>query len=211
MSKRLVFVLDLIVNLALPWLAYKLTVDRFGEFGGLVASAIPPMLWSLVELARFRRLDPISALALGGIALSLLGLVLGGSPRLLLLRESLLSGVIGLVFLVSLLFRQPLIYHLAHATLRREGGDRADELQRRWQDNPVMRRALRMMTLAWGMGLTGETALRSWMAWNWSSERFLAVSPLIGYGIYGGLMLWTFWYRRQLSHLRAAPLPSQTA
>jgi len=57
---------------------------------------------------------------------------------------------------------------------------------------------MRMMTAVWGVGLTGETAIRSWMAWTWPIERFLVVSPFIGYGIYGGLLAWTLWYRKKL-------------
>jgi hypothetical protein len=57
---------------------------------------------------------------------------------------------------------------------------------------------MRMMTAVWGVGLTSETALRSWMAWTWPIERFLVVSPFIGYGIYGGLLVWTLWYRKTL-------------
>ena len=30
------------------------------------------------------------------------------------------------------------------------------------------------------------------------SLAFLVVSPLIGYGIYGGLLVWTLWYRKTL-------------
>ena len=40
--------------------------------------------------------------------------------------------------------------------------------------------------ITWGMGLTGETALRGWMAWHWPVERVLVVSPFVGYGIFGG-------------------------
>jgi hypothetical protein len=57
---------------------------------------------------------------------------------------------------------------------------------------------MRLMTAVWGVGLTSETALRSWMAWSWPVERFLVVSPFIGYGIYGALLVWTLWYRKTL-------------
>ena len=36
------------------------------------------------------------------------------------------------------------------------------------------------------------------MALTWPIERFLVVSPFIGYGIYGGLTLWTLWYRKTM-------------
>jgi hypothetical protein len=66
---------------------------------------------------------------------------------------------------------------------------------------------MRLMTLVWGIGLTAETALRSWMALTWPIGRFLVVSPFIGYGIYGGLALWTLWYRKTLSDRGAAKVP----
>jgi hypothetical protein len=52
-------------------------------------------LWSGIELLRFRRIDALSLLVLAGILLSLLAMLLGGSPRVLLMRESLLSGLFG--------------------------------------------------------------------------------------------------------------------
>src|SRR5689334_2766940 len=99
--KHLHLALDLGCNIAFPWIAYKLAEPVWGEFGGLLASALPPLLWSVVGLVRHRRVDALSTMILAGIALSVFALLLGGSPKLLLVRESLISGLIGLAFLVS--------------------------------------------------------------------------------------------------------------
>lgn len=198
MKLRPAFLLELAVNLLLPWLAYRLATPHWGETGGLIASAVPPVIWSLVELARFRRVDALSVIVLLGIVLSLGAMALGGSPRMLLLRESLVSGAVGVAFLLSLPMPRPLIFYLARATVAREvagGGARIDAL---WNERPAFASSMRMMTAVWGVGLTGETAIRSWMAWTWPIERFLVVSPFIGYGIYGGLLAWTLWYRKKL-------------
>ena len=63
------------------------------------------------------------------------------------------------------------------------------------------------MTAVWGLGLTGENALRSWLAWHWPIERFLVVSPFIGYAIYGALTVWTLMYRKKLQK-RATAAPA---
>jgi hypothetical protein len=191
-------VLELGINLFLPWLAYRLAQPHWGEFGGLLASAAPPTLWSLIELARFRRADALSLMVLLGIMLSLGAMALGGGARMLLLRESLVSGAIGIAFLLSLAGRKPLVYYLARATLAREAADGAARIETLWREKPAFVAAIRVMTLVWGVGLTGETMLRAWMAWTWPIERFLAVSPFIGYGIYGALMLWTLRYRKKM-------------
>ncbi|WP_341312479.1 VC0807 family protein [Paraburkholderia sp. IMGN_8] len=198
MKLRPGFVLELAVNFLLPWLAYRFALPHLGETGALIASAVPPIVWSLIELARFRRVDALSVVVVAGIVLSVAAMALGGSPRMLLLRESLVSGAVGVVFLLSLPMRRPLIFFLARATVAREMEGGAARFEALWRERPALATSLRLMTLVWGVGLTGETALRAWMALTWPIERFLVVSPFIGYGIYGGLTLWTLWYRKTM-------------
>jgi len=198
MKLRPGFVLELAVNFLLPWLAYRLALPHLGETGALIASAVPPIVWSLIELVSFRRVDALSVVVVAGIVLSVAAMALGGSPRMLLLRESLVSGAVGVVFLLSLPMRRPLIFYLARATVAREMEGGAARFETLWSERPALVSAMRFMTLVWGVGLTGETALRAWMALTWPIERFLVVSPFIGYGIYGALTLWTLWYRKTM-------------
>src|ERR1700744_4711 len=196
MKLRPGLVVEMAVNFLLPWLAYRFTLPHLGEPGPLIASAVPPIVWSLIELARFRRIDALSVVVVAGIVLPVAAMALGGSPRMLLLRESLVSGAIGVLFLLSLPMRRPLIFYLARATVAREMEGGAAHFEALWRERPGLAPAMRAMTLVWGVGLTAETALRAWMALTWPIERFLVVSPFSGYGIYAGLALWTLWYRK---------------
>jgi hypothetical protein len=198
MKIRKSLIVELGVNLLLPWLAYRYSLPHWGETGALYASAIPPIIWSLVEFARFRRVDALSVLVLLGIALSCIAMALGGSARLLLLRESMISGAVGVVFLVSLALPRPLTFYLARATMARESESASARFEAAWHGQPSLRRSIWLMTLVWGAGLTIEALVRSWLAWHWPPERYLAVTPFISYGIYGGLMGWTLWFRRRL-------------
>jgi len=207
MKIRAGLIVELGVNLVLPWLAYRLALPHWGELGALYASAVPPVVWSLVEFARTRRVDALSVLVLLGIALSVVLMALGGSPRLLLMRESMASGAIGIVFLLSLAMRRPLTFYLARATVAREGEGSAARFEALWDERPALRRSIRLMTGVWGLGLTGENALRSWLAWHWPIERFLVVSPFIGYAIYGALTVWTLMYRKKMQR-RATAAPT---
>jgi hypothetical protein len=204
MKIRKSLLIELGVNFFLPWLAYRLALPHWGELVALYASAVPPILWSMIEFARRRRVDSVSALVLLGIALSIGVMALGGSPRLLLVRESLISGAIGAAFVVSLLFSRPLIFYLARATVGREAEGGAARFETAWNERPTLRRSIRMMTVVWGVGLVIENLLRTWMAWNWPIERYLLISPVVGYGIYGGLTIWTVFYRKRL---KAQPAP----
>lgn len=178
-------------------MVYRLLNGRYGEFVALVASAAPPMLWSIYELARFRKLDALSLLVLGAILLSLLALLMGGSPRLLMVRENLFSIPIGLAFLISAATARPAIYYLAVATLQRQSAENRARFEAVWQ-RPHVLRGLRVMSIVWGAGLVAQGLLLGWMAWTWPIERYLLLSPIIGYGMIAVLLIWTFRYRSTL-------------
>ena len=122
----------------------------------------------------------------------------GGDARMLLIRESFASGMIGVVFLLSLALPRPLIFYLARATVAREAEGGAEEFEQVWNEHPALRRNLRLMTGIWGAGLTVEMLLRCGLAWYMSVERVLGVGPIVSYAIYGLLIAWTFWFRGRM-------------
>ncbi len=202
-------ILELVVNLLLPWVAYRVAHPYFGETGALYASAIPPIVWSVVEFIRSRRIDAVAAVVLLGIALSIAGMALGGSARTLLMRESLASGTIGVVFLLSLFRDRPLIFYLARATVAREMAGGAARFETVWAEQPGLRQMLRLMTFVWGACMTLEMLLRLWMVVTWPVERVLVVSPIMGYTVFGTLLLWTFWYRRRMRERNSVDIPTR--
>jgi hypothetical protein len=197
------FAIELFVNVALPYACYSLVQPRFGDVRGLLASSVPPILWSLAEFARKRRVDAVSILVLLGIALSLVAFIGGGSVKFLQLRENLVTGLIGLVFLGSAAIGKPLIYQLALAGAARQSAAAKDELVR-LKDNPYFRRSMTTMTLVWGFGLLGATAIASVLVFTLSIRTYLIVSPFVGYGIMGAIALWTVWFSRRERNRGAA-------
>lgn len=193
--KRVVFALEILFNFLLPWACYRLAKPHFGAIHAIMASAAPPMAWSLIEFARKRRIDAISVMVLGGIGLSLVGFALGGSAKLLLMRESLITGLIGIVFVASAIVGRPLIYVLASASLKRQSPEDGAALAAH-KDRPGFRRMMTMMTIVWGVGFIVETTIRGVLVFSLPVGRFLIVGPIVGYATIGLLMLWTFLYGR---------------
>jgi hypothetical protein len=193
----------LVANVGLPLLIYHQLVPQKGEVTALLLSSVPPLLWSGWDVARFRRIDALSLLVVLGIFLSLVAMAIGGSPRLLLLRESLVGGLIGLGFLVSSLRAKPLMFYLVRSTVAKESAEALRRFEAAWP-KPRLVRFIRLTTWVWGFGLVLEALLRCWLAWSWPIERFLAVAPFIGYATYFSLMGWTLWYARRL---RTTPAP----
>jgi uncharacterized membrane protein len=190
--------MEVAANVIGPWAVFTLLDGRLGDTNALIASALPPLIWSVIELARSRRVDALSAVVLAGILLTLAATLLGGSPRLLQIRENAVTGLIGVVFLATLYLKRPLIYHLACATFARQNPESARRLEV-FAATPRGVLFFRNLTLFWGLGLIAQTAVLVWLAFIWPIGRFLLLSPLIGYGLLGLLVVGTLWYRRHLN------------
>jgi intracellular septation protein A len=187
--------LDFLVNLGGPFLVYQLAAGHMSETAALMLSSAPPILWSVAQLIWSRKLDTLSLLVIAGIALSLVATLLGGSPRLLLVRESLITGIFGLIFLGSLLFPKPLMFYIVKTTVTKQGMSE-EAFASRWSI-PGFRSTFNLMTVFWGAGLLVEATVKIILAFTMPTGLFLVVSPIISYGIYFGLLGWSIWYGNQ--------------
>jgi hypothetical protein len=118
-----------------------------------------PLGKSIFDAAKHRKLDPVSVLVLLGIGASAGGILLGGSPRLLLMRESLFTAVFGLICFASLLLPRPMMFHFGQEFIA------GDDLvkRRRYQTSwalPEVRVTSRLITVVWGSVYLGEFAIR---------------------------------------------------
>jgi intracellular septation protein A len=209
MGKGKLFVaLDFLVNLGGPWLVYRLVEGSTSITGALILSSVPPIIWSLWQLVHNRKLDVISVLVIAGIAASLAATMLGGNPRLLLVRESFITGVFGLVFLGSLWFPRPLMFYIVQATIAKQG-IAEDQFAAKWSV-PRFRQTFYLMTAVWGVGLIAQMVLQIILAFALSIEQDLVFSPIAGYGFYFALFGWSFWYgkrqKKQGERLAAAKI-----
>lgn len=187
------------INLVLPWLAYRLAYPHWGQPGALLASAVPLLAWMTWDMVRHRHFDTVSGIVLIGIVLSLAAATLTGAPSKLTLDEPLVSGMIGLAFLVSLALPRPMVFYLARSTLARESIESARKFEQDWRERPMLATRIRIMTVMWGVGLTAENVLRTLLVWGAESDpHAVLASNGVRYGFYGCLTLWTIWYRRRI-------------
>jgi hypothetical protein len=195
------------VNVVLPYIIYSYAQPIYGDVHALIASSAPPIVWSVVEFARHRRVDFLSVFVLFGIVLSLLAFVGGGGVKFLQLREKLVTVIFSFVFLGSAAIGKPIIYELARAGMKRS--NQTEELARfeKLRDHGPFRRSMMVITLAWGFGLLGDALVSLALVYAIPVKDYLIVNPVLGYATAGGLSVWTFWYarkRRREGEARAA-------
>ena len=192
-------IFSLLINGFLPWLIYTLLrrYTHVSEMTALLATSVPSFLDALVGVVRKHRLDVLAGFTLFTIAISLCLVAAGGSPKLYLVRESLVTGAFGVLALVSLLFPRPLTFYLVRYIGNGDDPERAAYFDSEWKD-PGFRRDTRTITVIFGVATVAETAIRVHLAFAWPVSHFLAVSPLIFYG-YGAFMFAAFAVYKKLS------------
>ncbi|REE81528.1 hypothetical protein A8990_11852 [Paenibacillus taihuensis] len=189
MFKRLYVIFTLLINGVVPWALYVWLSDYMSSLAALSVATLIPLIDNLIYLAKHRKLDAFGSLMLFTFVLTIALVLIGGSEKILLVRESLITAGVGIVFLGSLFFTRPIMYHLATRFVA------GNDFPNSW-GYAYFRFVMRLMTTVWGIMLTGEAAVRVYMVYRLSTERYLALSNIVLYGFIGAAVLWTVAYRR---------------
>jgi hypothetical protein len=193
MQKALRAAPEILANFVAPWGVYEALAGRFGDTDALIASAVPPLLWSIYELVKTRRVDAVSVVVVSAILLTVAATFMGGSARLIQMREAMVTGAVGLLFIVTLGMKRPMIFYLARAMVARSTEGGVEAYEQVWA-GPGVPQVFRVLTVVWGLGLLVQTSAMCWLAWIWPIGRFLLLSPFISFGIFGLLMAWSLGY-----------------
>ncbi len=190
---------SLIVDGLCPLVAYEVVmawVPGTSQIVALGVGAIFPATNGVVSIVRRRRLDFIGAVVLVGLVVSIVATAISRDPRILLIRESFVTGALGLLSLISFLWPRPLMFYVGRQFS--VGDDRAaiEAFDARWSV-PGFRATFRVLTLVWAVGWIGEFALRVVMVWTLSIPEVLAISPFVFNGITLVLIAWTVAYVRR--------------
>jgi hypothetical protein len=182
---------QLVVAGILPVIGYSLLRPHVGsDATALAAVMVFPLADIAVERRRHGGFEPIGLISLVGIVVGLVGaLALNGNATMLKLRESMLTGVFGLVCLGSLLASRPAMFYLGRAFATAGDPAKSAEFDLLWA-RPGASRRFRTVTAVWGVALLAETAFRTVLALTISTERFLAIAPIVGWVVIGALL----WY-----------------
>jgi hypothetical protein len=162
----------------------------------LAAVMVFPIIEIAVERYRHGRFEPIGIIALIGIGIGLLGAVaLNGDATLLKVRDSLVTGLFGIVCLGSLGTRRPAMFYLGRSFATGDDPEQVTEFDTIWELPGVPGR-FRFVTAVWGVALLAEALLRTALALTIPTETFLVVTPILNWTVIGGLLWFTATFSR---------------
>jgi hypothetical protein len=182
-------------NAVLPYVTYLL-LTRYGiaTVPALAAGAVFPAATTLFGILRAGRADAVGIIVLAATGASVASALWLTSPYLALAKGSFITGVIGLVFLISLLLKRPLVFYAASAGMDQAAVHRADALR---NSQPAHRHFMRKLTAIWAIAMLAEATLRLILIPLLPIAIFLPISEIMWIGFFAAMTAWSWRYGKR--------------
>jgi hypothetical protein len=132
----------------------------------LSAGAALPALGAIYKLLARRRLDGIALLVVATMVISICVSVIAHSPRFLLAKDGLITGIWGTWFIASVGARRPAALIFARPFMEGRRVFAARSWDSLWETDAAFRRIWRTSSLIWGSGMLIDAALRVVMSYS---------------------------------------------
>jgi hypothetical protein len=152
--------LPLVLDVAVPLGAYYLMQHLgFSLMVSLVVSGLVPAIRVIASAVRERRVEGLALAVLTLTVISIPVAFIAGSPKVMLAKDAIGTGALGVWLIVSALISRPAMADSARPFLAKTASTSAawDQLV---VDSPNFRAALNAMTTVWGIGFLVECVAR---------------------------------------------------
>lgn len=192
---------DIALNIGIPYLIYTVAHNYFhaSEILALTLSSVYPIFDIIIEFYKDHTLNFISVIVLIGTVTGIIGALISGDPKLVLIRESFFTFLLGLACFVTLIFGKPLMFYFAREFVAGKDAKKRKEFTEILQHKRA-RNLFRLITLVWGIVYVVEFIVKIFIVYTFSISLTLIVSPISTYGFTFAALAWTFWYSKKFRH-----------
>ncbi len=181
----------LVLDIALPLVGYyTMHALGFSDWAALLAATAAAGLRLTAVALRSRQVSWFSAIMFVFFGVGLALAFVGGDPRVLLLKDSFSTALLGAVFLASLATSRPLTLAAAQDSTPWRGRT----LGLLYRSEPAGRRAFRITTLVWGIGLLSEALVRLPLVYLLPVDVMVGLSTVLMIGAMAALAGWNILY-----------------
>lgn len=217
-----------VIDVALPLIIYYTIRPHFvSVIPPLLISAVPTAVWAIASMIWLRRVDYLGTLMVISFCISAILSVISGDPRVLFLREGIVTGVLGFAFFCTLFpvtiplakgrkfEMRPFTFWMSRQWM--DMGKTHGQADYAWKNSSWSRWAHRLSSFCWALALLGEFIIRVLLI-----EVFVEVPvlkavniiniglvALLGFGIFSSivsLFIFPRFIRKELERKKAAGL-----
>lgn len=193
-------IISILINAILPLITYKILINHIPSITALIISTTIPIIDNIYHITKEKKIDIFASLIILGFIVGIISMLFGGSQKLLLIRQSYITAVIGILFLTSMFFPKPMIYYLAKKFINSQDKyvkNNKSTIDEKWK-NPHFRFSMKFLTFIWGICLVLEAVCNISLVFILSVSKYMLISSLVSYGFIGCAAFITFFYRKKI-------------
>jgi hypothetical protein len=157
-----------------------------------------PAIGVAVDWIRWRTLEVVAAVVLGGIALSIVLAVVSDDPKVILLEGAAITATFGLACFASLFARRPMIFFFAQAFSGGRHSAEGAEFDSDYDTYADARFFWRTVTVVWGVVDIAQAAALAYIVHTSSTGTALTYNRTVPWVVTALLFGWTFWWGERL-------------
>lgn len=194
-------IISILINAILPLITYKILINHIpSSITALIISTTIPIIDNIYHIIKEKKIDIFASLIILGFIVGIISMLFSGSQKLLLIRQSYITAVIGILFLISMFFPKPMIYYLAKKFINSQ--DKYAKNNKSTIDekckNPHFRFSMKFLTFIWGICFVLEAVCNISLVFILYVSKYMLISPLVSYGFIGCATFITFFYRKKI-------------
>jgi intracellular septation protein A len=187
---------NLLINAGAPFMINYLAAPHMSSVDALLLASSVPALFTLGSLIWKKRIDAVGLLVVVGLLLSIVFALLFNSQQLLLLQGTAVTGLFGIVMLISLLFPRPVLFYIVRSVMTQNDAQRIASFNADWAF-PQFRSCYRLMTSVWGIVTMLHLLLLIVLVFSLPTSLMLMVGPILNFGIIIPVAHWNTIYLRK--------------
>jgi hypothetical protein len=190
---------NLAIDMALPWVAIQVLtrVSGISSTSAFALAALFPAGSMIANWRRRRRIDyiglAVAVTLVGAVALALVT----QDIRFALLKPAIGAALFSMACLATLGRKAPLMFYFARQATAGDDPAKLAAWNAQLDSSPEFRRAMRLMTLVWGLALLAKAALWTAVALLLPAGAAIVAGPVLGIGLFIALMAWTITFARR--------------
>jgi len=170
---------SVVINMVAPSLLYRLAAPDFAPNSllPLAISGLPAIIWLVYGVLKLRAVDFLALFAAENVAVNMIALVFSHNEKQALIGRSMQNVVLAAIFLGSLAFGKPLVFHMARQFAT--GND--PKLRSSFDEaaaRPDAMKTYRVLTWIWAAALLIKAAGAFYLACEFNTKDYLVLSPL---------------------------------
>ncbi|KXN74909.1 hypothetical protein CONCODRAFT_1982 [Conidiobolus coronatus NRRL 28638] len=181
------FVQHAILEVALPIILHFTLKDPLGELNATIISSVPTLLSAVYTIVIKKRFEPLPFIVIISFCIGL-GLSLGfNDAKLHEIKASIIFGVIGLAYLISLAFKRTLMYYFNRPWMTGNDPQKMKKYDAQWE-KPEFVRLMKVITVFWGTGFLLQAIANLVLIFTVSLDIVIVLGSVLTYGNIGLLV-----------------------